>query len=92
MQKFLFAVIAILIGLQPAVMRGADAPADPAVRQIESFYSALLDTMKRGEQLGLLQVNRLVGVSVKEETTKPAEAYAGMSRPTPVAYREGWLP
>src|SRR6266566_990484 len=53
MQKLLFAVIAILIGLQPAVTRAADVPADPAVRQIESFYSALLDTMKRGEQLGL---------------------------------------
>jgi len=32
------------------------------------------------------------GVSVEKETTKPAEAYAGMSRPAQVAYREGWLP
>ena len=50
-QTFLVAVFAILFGLQPAVLR-ADAP-DPAVRQIEAFYSTLLDTMKRGEQLGL---------------------------------------
>jgi hypothetical protein len=36
-EKFLFAVLAILIGLQPAVLRAADTAADPAVRQIESF-------------------------------------------------------
>jgi phospholipid transport system substrate-binding protein len=59
-QRCLFAVLAILIGLQPAVLRGADAAADPAVRQIESFYATLLDTMKRGEQLGLQGRNRLL--------------------------------
>lgn len=32
------------------------------------------------------------GVSVEKETTKPAEAYAELPRPTRVAYREGWLP
>ena len=32
------------------------------------------------------------GVSVKEETTKPAEAYADLPRSSRVAYREGWLP
>jgi phospholipid transport system substrate-binding protein len=53
MQRFLFVVLAILIGLQPVRLYAADAAADPAVRQIESFYAALLDTMKRGEQLGL---------------------------------------
>ena len=56
--KFLFALLAILFGLQPALLRAADAAADPAVRQIESFYSALLDTMKRGDQLGLQGRNR----------------------------------
>src|SRR6266566_6691011 len=53
MTRFLFALLAILIGLQPAAVRAAETTADPAVRQIESFYSALLDTMKRGEQLGV---------------------------------------
>jgi len=51
--KFLFAVLAILIGLQPIRLSAADTTADPAVRQIESFYATLLDTMKRGDQLGL---------------------------------------
>jgi len=74
MQKFLFAVIAILIGLQPAVMRGADAPADPAVRQIESFYSALLDTMKRGEQLGLQGRHRQLTPITEETFDLPAMA------------------
>jgi uncharacterized cupin superfamily protein len=32
------------------------------------------------------------GVSVAEETTKPAEAYADLARPSRVAYRDGWLP
>jgi phospholipid transport system substrate-binding protein len=59
-QKFLIAVLAMLLGLQPAVLRAADTATDPAVRQIESFYSALLDAMKRGEQLGLQGRNRLL--------------------------------
>jgi phospholipid transport system substrate-binding protein len=46
-------MLAILIGMQSAVSHAADSAADPAVRQIESFYAVLLDTMKRGEQLGL---------------------------------------
>jgi uncharacterized cupin superfamily protein len=32
------------------------------------------------------------GVSVKKETTKPAEAYADLRRPTRTTYRDGWLP
>ena len=32
------------------------------------------------------------GVSVTQETTKPAEAYADLDRPTRVRYRDGWLP
>jgi uncharacterized cupin superfamily protein len=32
------------------------------------------------------------GVSVREETGKPAEAYADLLRPTRVVYGEGWLP
>src|SRR5258708_30580242 len=53
MLRLIFAVLAILIGLQPVRMYAADTASDPAVRQIESFYAALLDTMKHGEQLGL---------------------------------------
>src|SRR6266567_139801 len=74
MQRVLFALLAILIGLQPAVMRGADAPADPAVRQIESFYSALLDTMKRGEQLGLQGRHRQLTPITEETFDLPAMA------------------
>jgi uncharacterized cupin superfamily protein len=32
------------------------------------------------------------GVSVKKETTKPSEAYAGLPKSSRVSYREGWLP
>ena len=32
------------------------------------------------------------GVSVVEETTKSAEAYADLPRPTRITYQEGWLP
>jgi phospholipid transport system substrate-binding protein len=66
MPRFLFTALAILIGLQPAVLRGADTAADPAVRQIESFYATLLDTMKRGEQLGLQGRNRLLAPVTEE--------------------------
>jgi uncharacterized cupin superfamily protein len=31
------------------------------------------------------------GVSVRKETTKPAEAYADLARPTRVSYEKGWL-
>ena len=32
------------------------------------------------------------GVSVEKETTKSAEAYAGIPRSSRIAYGEGWLP
>ena len=71
MQRLIFAVLAILIGLQPAVLRAATA-ADPAVRQIESFYAALLDTMKRGEQLGLQGRHRQLTPITEEIFDLPA--------------------
>jgi len=37
MLRLIFAVLAILIGLQPVRMYAADTAADPAVRQLESF-------------------------------------------------------
>jgi uncharacterized cupin superfamily protein len=32
------------------------------------------------------------GAGVDEETTEPEQAYAGVTRRKPTAYREGWLP
>jgi uncharacterized cupin superfamily protein len=32
------------------------------------------------------------GAGVEEETTEPEQAYAGLTRRQPRAYREGWLP
>jgi uncharacterized cupin superfamily protein len=32
------------------------------------------------------------GAGVDEETTEPEQAYAGLTRRQPTAYREGWLP
>ena len=50
---FLFSIpIVFLLVLEPPV-RAADAAADPAARQIEMFYSTLVDTMKQGSQIGL---------------------------------------
>jgi phospholipid transport system substrate-binding protein len=72
MQRFLFAILAILIGLQPVALRAADTAADPAVRQIESFYAALLDTMKRGEQLGLQGRHRQLTPITEEVFDLPA--------------------
>src|SRR5450432_2847542 len=43
-------MVILLILVPPA--RAADA-ADPAVHQVEAFYSTLVDTMKRGAQIGL---------------------------------------
>ncbi len=38
----------------------ADSPIDPAVRAIKSFYATLIDTMKRGKELGLEGRERLL--------------------------------
>ncbi|MGH2921809.1 MAG: cupin domain-containing protein [Gaiellaceae bacterium] len=50
----------------------------------------------RGRRKGLVytvsKAARKHGVSVKKETTKPAEAYADLPRPTRVSYGDGWLP
>ncbi len=74
MQRVLFALLAILIGLQPAALRAAETTADPAVRQIQSFYDALLDTMKRGEQLGLQGRHRQLTPITEETFDLPAMA------------------
>lgn len=46
-------LIALFVALAATEMRAADAAADPAGRQIERFYAALLDTMKNGRELGI---------------------------------------
>jgi phospholipid transport system substrate-binding protein len=46
------AFLVFLVLLSPAA-RVAAADADPAVQQVEKFYAALTDTMKRGKELGI---------------------------------------
>ena len=72
MPRLLFAVLALLIGVQPAVLRAVETAADPAVRQIESFYGTLLDTMKRGEQLGVQGRQRQLAPITEEVFDLPA--------------------
>jgi phospholipid transport system substrate-binding protein len=45
--------IVLLVALAARDMRAADAAADPAARQIELFYAALIDNMKNGRELGV---------------------------------------
>jgi uncharacterized membrane protein YidH (DUF202 family) len=45
--------IVILLMLTPAVRAADSGASDPAAQQIENFYAALIDTMKRGTELGL---------------------------------------
>ena len=56
MPKFVIgfvSAIAIAATMGSAPVSAADGPLDPAVRAIKSFYATLLDTMKRGKELGL---------------------------------------
>lgn len=46
-------LMALFVALAVGEMRAADAAADPAARQIEQFYAALIDTMKNGRELGI---------------------------------------
>lgn len=46
-----FSVLAALLTIAPAAV--AQATTDPAAQQIKTFYATLLDTMKRGPQLGM---------------------------------------
>jgi len=54
LRKFtlLFALLIAIMPLVPA--SAADAVSDPAAQQIEGFYGSLLDSMKRGPQLGMM--------------------------------------
>lgn len=61
---FKFAMAFVLLLLAAPVARAAEAAADPAVHQIETFYAALVDTMKQGSQLGLQgRYRQLTGIT-----------------------------
>lgn len=52
MRKFVVLLMLItVVPLMPA--RAAGTVSDPAAQQIQSFYATLVDTMKRGPQLGM---------------------------------------
>lgn len=54
MAKYALSLLIVLfVALAAKDMRAADAAADPAARQIELFYIALIDNMKNGRELGL---------------------------------------
>jgi len=52
-KAILSAILIALLACLPLSGRLAAADADPAAGQIEKFYAALTDTMKRGKELGL---------------------------------------
>lgn len=49
----LASVAAVTAMFGSAPVAAADSPIDPAVNAIKAFYATLLDTMKRGKELGL---------------------------------------
>lgn len=56
MRKFAIgfvSAIAVATTMGSVPVSAADSPIDPAVRAIKSFYATLIDTMKRGKELGL---------------------------------------
>ena len=69
---FLFSIpMALLLMLAPPA-QAADATADPAARQVEAFYSTLVDTMKQGSQLGLQGRFRQLTPAIRETFDLPA--------------------
>jgi len=58
----LVAALVALFSFSPA--RAVDAAPDPAAEQIQTFYASLLDTMKRGPQLGMQGRFRALGPAV----------------------------
>lgn len=46
-------LVALFVVLAASDMRAADAASDPAARQIEQFYAALIGNMKSGRELGV---------------------------------------
>jgi phospholipid transport system substrate-binding protein len=84
MPNKLVMLVAALFALLPvSQMRAADA-ADPAAEQVQSFYASLLDTMKRGPQLGMQGRFRALGPAVDKayDITTMMQFIVGQSWPT----------
>ena len=47
------ATVAVTAAIGAAPVSAADSAIDPAVREIKAFYATLVDTMKRGKELGI---------------------------------------
>jgi phospholipid transport system substrate-binding protein len=55
MVRRFFLLLAVLLVVAPLLpVKAADTVSDPAALQIQTFYASLLDTMKRGPQLGMM--------------------------------------
>jgi len=71
--RFLAMAAALLLAA-PLAGRAAEGSLDPAARPIETFYAALVDTMKHGQQLGLQGRFRQLTTVVDEAFNIPAMA------------------
>jgi phospholipid transport system substrate-binding protein len=69
-------VIGLLVPLLAAPGRAAEA--DPAVQQIETFYAALIDTMKQGKELGLQGRYKQLTAVTQETFDLPGMAQASV--------------
>jgi phospholipid transport system substrate-binding protein len=58
----LLAALVALFSFTPAF--ASDTAPDPAVQQVQSFYASLLDTMKRGPQLGMQGRYKALGPAI----------------------------
>jgi phospholipid transport system substrate-binding protein len=72
MTMFKLSMIVAFLAALALPARAADSGSDPAVRQIETFYSALIDTMKQGTQLGLQGRYRQLTTVTRETFDLPA--------------------
>ena len=46
-------ILMAVFAFVPLALKAAPEPADPAVAQVQMFYTALIGTMKRGKELGI---------------------------------------
>jgi phospholipid transport system substrate-binding protein len=63
-RKFVMIAAALFALLSVSASHAADTAADPAAEQIRSFYDSLVDTMKRGPQLGAQGRSRALAPAV----------------------------
>jgi len=64
LRKFALVVTTLVGVISISAARAADTATDPAVDQVQSFYASLLDTMKRGPQLGIQGRSRALAPAV----------------------------